>query len=336
MKNIEDSEIREIISIDTFNDTSLFAVAVVDLSNYEVIYSNQAMNNIMSDMLAQNCWEAIHGQDSPCMWCKAPMLIANLKPELNASKSTVNDDYVTYEHFNEVANRWYQLQEKVLTLKDSRNVLISFALDISLQKEAQSKLIDTHVKLTKQTQALQEAQTKLEELVNRDPLTDIYNRRYFNDVSKNIIALGKRKKDPLSIIMVDIDKFKNINDTYGHNVGDEVIKFLANKLVDNTRESDIVSRFGGEEFAVVLPNTNKEDAYLIAKKMRKDIEDSCLEQCCDINKEVNLIKFTISLGVDEFNYESDVMIDSLLNRADKALYEAKSTGRNKVCVFNKH
>ena len=333
MNSIDNSEIKDLISIDTFNDTSLFAVSVIDLSNYEVVYANQAMKNIMSDMTAQNCWESIHGQESPCLWCKAPALLAGLQDGLHPSQSTMNNDYITYENFNEVANKWYQLQEKVVVLKDSRNILISFALDISIQKEAQSKLIDTHVKLTKQTQALKEAQEKLEKLVNLDSLTNLYNRRYFSDISKNIISMGKRKEEPLSVIMIDIDKFKNINDNYGHSVGDQVIKLLADKLISNVRDSDIVARFGGEEFAIILPNTDIKNSLLIAEKIRKDVEECGLQQC-NLESHDDSIKFTVSLGVDELKYDQDTQIDSALNRADKALYEAKRTGRNKVCSYS--
>lgn len=328
MKNLNSDEIKDLISIDTFNDTSLFTVTVIDLENYQILYTNQAMKNIMSDMTAENCWEAIHGQESPCMWCKAPQLLNSLL--LSNSKRAMNDEYITYENFNEVANKWYQLQEKVVRLKDSRVVLVSFALDISMQKEAQSNLIDTHVKLTKQTQELQRAKQELKELVSRDPLTNAYNRRYFSEVASKLIPIGRRKEEPISVLMIDIDKFKKINDTYGHSAGDEVIKTLAIKLQSSTRESDIVARFGGEEFAIILPNTDKKSALTIAESIREEIEESHLD-LCPTTPSNELIKFTISIGVDEFNYTTDGQIDNSLNRADKALYKAKNSGRNRVC-----
>ncbi len=301
MTNVDYNEIKDLISIDIFNDTSLFAVSVIDLAKYELVYANQAMKNIMSDLTALNCWEAVYGQESPCLWCKAPALLANLQSEVHPSQTTVDNSYIVYEHFNEVANRWYQMQEKAVKLKDSRTVLISIALDISLQKEAQSKLIDTHVKLTKQTQALQEAKAKLKEQANRDPLTNMYNRRYFNEIAQKIIAMTKRSKEPLSLLMIDIDKFKNINDTYGHNIGDEVIKLLASRLQTMTRESDIAARFGGEEFALILPNTNQENALQLAQKIRSDIEvASCIS-------EDTVVTFTVSIGVEEFHHTKTPM-----------------------------
>ena len=328
MTNVDYSEIKDLISIDIFNDTSLFAVSVIDLPKYELVYANQAMKNIMSDLTALNCWEAIYGQDSPCMWCKAPTLLSNIKSELHPSQTTVNNGYSVYENFNEVANKWYQMQEKVVKLKDYRTVLISIALDISLQKEAQSKLIDTHVKLTKQTQALQEAKAQLKEQANRDPLTNMYNRRYFNEIAQKIVAIAKRSKEPLSLIMIDIDKFKNINDTYGHHIGDEIIKLLSFRLEEIIRESDIAARFGGEEFALILPNTNEDSALKLAQKIRGDME---MSSCKADDKTVT---FTVSIGVDEFEHTKDDDLFSALNRADAALYLAKESGRNRVCLYS--
>ncbi len=328
MINFDDKEINQLISINTFNDTSLFAVSVIDLSKYEIIYANQAMKNVMSDMTAVNCWEAINGQEAPCMWCKAPALLANLKKSTQHNfQATMNNGYVVYEHFNEVANKWYQIQEKVEILDDGRNVLISFCLDISLQKEAQSKLIDTHVKLTNQTQALQDAQAKLKEQANRDPLTDLYNRRYFAGISEKIVSISQRAQEPISVMMIDIDDFKKVNDTYGHSVGDEVIKQLADKLTHSIRESDIVARFGGEEFAVVLSNTDKEDALVFAERFRTDIEH------LNFVYEKLPIDFTVSIGLDAFDNQSDKIIDDTLKRADKALYSAKNMGKNRVMAY---
>jgi diguanylate cyclase (GGDEF)-like protein len=312
---LDNNEIQKFIAVEAFNDSSLLAVSAIDLSTREVIYANKAMKHIMADLSAKKCWESIHGQNKQCSWCKADNMLQN----------NAYGEYIIYEHFNEVANSWYQLQDKIIKLKDGTNILISFALDISVQKEAQSQLIETHVKLSQQTEALRNAQKKLKEQANHDPLTNLYNRRYFNDISEKIIALTKRKKEPLSLIMIDIDNFKNVNDTYGHNVGDEVIKLLANRLMDLSRESDISARFGGEEFAIILPNTNLAHALNFAEKIRANIETATVKY-----KNKNIM-FTISIGVDEFEYDSDKTVSSSLNRADRALYMAKNSGKNRVC-----
>lgn len=311
-------EIKKLIAIEAFDENSLFAVSAIDLESREVVYANQAMQNIMADISAQKCWAAIYGQESPCSWCKTDQLCSSKK----------DANYIVYENFNEFANRWYQIQDKVITLEDGKKILISFALDISMQKDAQSKLIDAHVKLSQQREALHDAKEKLKEQANRDPLTNLYNRRYFNDTAQRMVAMAKRAKKPLSIIMIDIDKFKNINDTYGHHIGDEVIRVLADKLEHTIRESDFAFRFGGEEFALVLPSTDIYSAEKVAQKIRLDIEGLSLKI------QNGNISFTISIGVDELDHVKENNLVDVLKRADHALYEAKTTGRNRVCLYN--
>jgi len=327
MQKISSEEIQNLLSIDTFNDASLFTVSIIDIDNQEVIYTNQAMKNIMSDLTAKKCWESVNAQEERCEWCKVPYLLNKMNIPLNPTEPLTDSAYSVYEHFNEVANKWYQVQEKIVILKDLRRMLISFSLDISLQKEAQSKLIDTHVKLTRQTEALKKAQEKLKNQANRDPLTDMYNRRYFAEISSNIIEIAKRKKENLSLFMIDIDKFKNINDTYGHNIGDEIILLLVDTLNNKLRKSDIAARFGGEEFAIILPNTEKKYIFAIAENIRKEVEKLVYKS------DVGDVKFTISLGIGNFEYASDKSIEEALKRADKALYYAKEHGRNQVCSF---
>ena len=173
---------------------------------------------------------------------------------------------------------------------------------------------------------LEEAKQQLKEQANRDYLTGLYNRRYFNEVAQDLIYIAKRKKEVFAVIMLDIDKFKNINDTYGHSVGDDVIRILSQTIMQTVRESDIVSRYGGEEFALLLPFTDKEGALKIAEKIRQNVEDKKI-----VSDDGQIIHFTVSLGVD-FIQSTDENIDASLDRADSALYIAKESGRNRVVV----
>jgi len=170
-------------------------------------------------------------------------------------------------------------------------------------------------------------QDGLKELSHRDYLTNLYNRRYFHELAEDFIRIARREHGEVSVIVLDIDRFKNINDTYGHTLGDEVIKLLASLLNIHTKESDIVSRFGGEEFAVLLPATNKDDAAIIAEKLRIIIENQDVKIASD-----KYINFTVSLGVDCVNFENDHDISESLDRADKVLYKAKKEGRNRVGI----
>lgn len=329
--NLIDKDIKDFITIDTLNNTSLLAVSVVDISTYEVLYANEAKKNIMADVRAKNCWEAQYGQESPCMWCKVPQLKQNhdkLLIDKQALKQKENEGaFITYEHFNEIANKWYSIQSKIEKLDNGSDVLISFALDISMQKEVQSELIQTHVQLRQQTQNLENAKKELQELANSDPLTSLYNRRYLMSIGNNIMHLAMRDKTQFCLVMIDIDNFKTVNDTFGHSCGDEVIKRVASKLIELTRQSDIVSRYGGEEFALVFPETNIDGAQIISEKIRE-----CIENEVVICEEKSL-KFTISIGVSEFDFKKDKSIEGVLNRSDEALYQAKRSGRNRVCCI---
>ena len=171
---------------------------------------------------------------------------------------------------------------------------------------------------------------ELIELSNRDPMTNLYNRRYFNEVSQTLLKLSKREKRNLSVLMLDIDRFKVVNDNYGHLFGDIVLKEVAALLQKTTRESDVVIRFGGEEFVILLPSTNLEGAVSIAQKIRIGIESLALTT--DSNE---VIKFTISVGIALCDCLNDTNIDSLIHRSDEALYEAKRAGRNQVVVYEK-
>ncbi len=167
---------------------------------------------------------------------------------------------------------------------------------------------------------------ELKLLASTDSMTKLYNRRYFLSAAAHIFDIGKRENKELSLIMIDIDKFKNINDTYGHKVGDEVIIALADKLKAQQRKSDIIARFGGEEFVILLPATSLNGAILVAQKIKYIIE-----QCSMLLEGGEVLKYTASLGVARVRFCNETNIESALKRADDALYVAKLSGRNKVC-----
>ncbi len=163
----------------------------------------------------------------------------------------------------------------------------------------------------------------------RDPLTSLYNRRYFEDeVSKQILAL-KAKNSPYSVLMLDADFFKKVNDTYGHKTGDKVLIELASTAERALRDNDIVARYGGEEFVVFLPGIKAEDGKGVADRLRQSIGMQTVYS--DDNTPV---KFTVSVGVSSSEISDNV--DMLIKTADEALYKAKQNGRNRVEVFEAH
>lgn len=172
------------------------------------------------------------------------------------------------------------------------------------------------------TGELEQLNKELETLAYTDSLTQLYNRRYFFEFSEHLVLLSKRESNPLSLIMIDIDHFKSINDRYGHDVGDQVIKALSDRVSEMIRKSDLLARFGGEEFVLLLPGTDLDGAVIIAEKIREMIEG-----CRDVER----VSFTISIGISQFFYQEEGL-DTLIVRSDRALYQAKNSGRNKVCV----
>jgi diguanylate cyclase (GGDEF)-like protein len=185
---------------------------------------------------------------------------------------------------------------------------------------------------------LEKLNKDLRDLSYKDPMTNAYNRRYFYEESAKLLSLASRDQRDSCIIILDIDKFKDINDTYGHDVGDDVIIQLAQLLKNHVRNSDIVARFGGEEFVVFLYNTDLYNATHIAEVMKEDIHK------VNIDAGSETINFTASFGVAKFNKELDENnIEHTISRADKCLYVAKNKGRNLVinesylgaAIFNK-
>jgi two-component system cell cycle response regulator len=166
---------------------------------------------------------------------------------------------------------------------------------------------------------------RLKEASEKDYLTGVYNRRAFFNFLENLIALSIRENKPLSFIILDIDYFKRINDTYGHNVGDFVLKKLAQIILNTTRRSDVFGRHGGEEFCIALPNTDIYGACLLANKICSTIAQTIMT--FRDNKVVSL-RITISAGVSEF--KKGMSIDDLTKIADQNLYLAKENGRNRV------
>ncbi|MBN2013390.1 sensor domain-containing diguanylate cyclase [candidate division KSB1 bacterium] len=169
-------------------------------------------------------------------------------------------------------------------------------------------------------------QTK--EMSVTDELTGIYNRRYFNQRFEREVVRAKRYKRPLTLMMIDIDFFKNYNDLNGHILGDEVLKRVANLLEGNIRKADLLARFGGEEFVLLLPELDKEQAFVVAEKLRKAIQDAVFPE--ELNQPNR--KLTISIGMATL-LEDTYTSTELLDFADKALYKAKQMGRNRVIGY---
>lgn len=199
-----------------------------------------------------------------------------------------------------------------------------FPIEVTISKIK----VGNSIELTAVIRDISEKNKLIEELLatsQEDFLTGLFNRRRFTEILTSEILRFKRSKRVFCLIMIDIDFFKKINDSYGHECGDLVICELAKLLKNSLRETDSISRWGGEEFLVLLPETNLEQGAKVAEKLRKLSEEIRLEY------ESNEIKFTISVGVQEYHQKHSDS-DQIINAVDKCLYRAKLNGRNQVSI----
>ena len=185
-----------------------------------------------------------------------------------------------------------------------------------------------HRKLAHTIRQLEISQRELREQANTDTLTGLANRRFFTQIANKELSLMRRQKEYFAVLMMDIDHFKTVNDTYGHAAGDYVLVQVASTLSKTIREEDMVARIGGEEFVVGSPYTNRLAAIVLAERLRKAIEE------LDIQFEGNQIPVTISVGIALMPQDGDNLED-VLAAADERLYTAKQNGRNRFCAADK-
>jgi diguanylate cyclase len=235
---------------------------------------------------------------------------------------TTNDSY---------AKSLTSAQSRLAGLPEAEQVRVVVSLLVAENERMRQDSATLTLKLEdsqKQIESLRASLTQAEEVVLKDPLTGTGNRRCFDVTMEKAILESRQKKTPLSLVMCDIDHFKRVNDAFGHQVGDEIIKMFARVIEANIRDEDTVIRYGGEEFAIVLPMTEQDAAKAIAERVRKQFESKRLT-IRETNQKVG--QLTASFGVAQFRTGDDV--DMLVQRADAKLYDAKSSGRNRVATF---
>ena len=212
--------------------------------------------------------------------------------------------------------------EKHLAFLNGANDFLSKPVD-SLEMQAR---VNVHHRLARTIHELEVSKVALAEQATTDSLTRLKNRRMFYSQAEQNLATCRRHGHDMSVLLLDIDHFKKVNDTYGHHSGDEVLVRIAQLLSGIARHGDTVARFGGEEFAVLLPETNRLGAAVMAQRIRAVIEKE------EIVVEGRQIPVTVSIGVATLAAEEVESIDQLLNIADRRLYPAKNNGRNRICV----
>jgi diguanylate cyclase (GGDEF)-like protein len=182
----------------------------------------------------------------------------------------------------------------------------------------QRQIEDLDAIVEKKTEALQR-------MAVTDVLSGLYNRRYFNETASELFSESLKTKKRFSILMIDIDNFKRINDLYGHLKGDDVIRILGEVLRETIRRSDTACRYGGEEFVVLMPETRYNEAFEVAERIRSAVKEYA-------EKRLEGMKVSVSIGITQVDFSHDVNIEQVVNRADEALYRAKNEGKDRTVV----
>ncbi|MBL0125489.1 MAG: diguanylate cyclase [Betaproteobacteria bacterium] len=189
----------------------------------------------------------------------------------------------------------------------------------------------TMEELRRRTAELEGLHVQLKELASHDSLTGLLNRRAYQEQTEWIIRNAVRQRQGVSLLMIDLDFFKRVNDQFGHAEGDRVLFLIANILNDTCRQNDVSARYGGEEFAVTLPDTDEAGSFVVAENFRTAVE-AIKDPRYPVTASVGIATFVPDPGLPPA--DTGALYDELINRADQALYAAKNNGRNQVCHFN--
>lgn len=279
-------------------------VYIADVATYEIVFANKLLTPLYGDLRGKTCYKALHGINVPCDFCP----IQHVLNDKGMPNGLTND----FEYFNEVEDCWYQVKARALGWTNGAIVTQFIRVNITDLKEIQSQLAEAHAMMALQNK-------KLEHISNTDPLTGLANRLRLDKAMQSEKVRAHQQGKPLSIIMTDIDHFKSVNDTYGHTTGDMVLKKISSILASSVRKEDIPGRWGGEEFLIIMRDTDIMGATQMAEGLRRQIEAQTFPK---------IGRKTASFGVAQLR-KDDTLI-TFVNRADAALYKAKEAGRNKV------
>ena len=246
------------------------------------------------------------------------LIITNVLGELNFSDGKLSNYTQTLNQFAEILNN----DDSSMDLSEETNRVIKKTLDLEqFQHGVETKMTNVLAEIDNLRKELEQAKKES----NTDALTAISNRKAFDTILQHSISSSRETQQGFCLLLLDIDHFKVFNDTYGHLIGDKVLRYVAASLKRSIKKTDFVARFGGEEFAVILPESNENAAMVVAEQLRKVVSSGKLT---DKAKTISYGKTMVSIGVTQFR-ASDLS-DDIISRADKALYLAKDRGRNRV------
>jgi diguanylate cyclase (GGDEF)-like protein len=276
-------------------------VYVSDMDTHELLFMNAYGRERWGEVEGRRCWQVLQNdQDGPCSFCSNAQLLDSQGKPLGVH---------VWEFRNTSNGRWYQCRDQAIEWSDGRIVRLEIATDISDRKQMELEL--------------ENAVARAETLARTDQLSGLNNRRAFFELGERFCRRA-RTGQPLAVLMFDVDHFKQINDSHGHAAGDALLRALGQLLPPLLRPADVLGRMGGEEFAVLLPDTRAEQALTIAERLRAGIEQ------LSIDWQGSPLGCTASFGMAVHAHEG-ICLDTLLNEADQALLKAKRSGRNCIC-----
>jgi|WetSurMetagenome_2_1015567.scaffolds.fasta_scaffold58265_1 diguanylate cyclase (GGDEF)-like protein/PAS domain S-box-containing protein len=272
-------------------------VYVSDLDTYEIIFMNKHMEDSFgSGQIGKKCYLLFRGLSSPCPHCTNALL---------TNSDGMPTGGVVWEGSNPITNKWYKNSDKAVYWNNNRLVRLQIATDISDIKEAEKKL---------------------EFMATHDALTKLPNRTLFQDRLEHNLKLSKRENLWFAVMFLDLDKFKQVNDTFGHQAGDQVLIETANRMKACIRDSDTIARVSGDEFTFLLERIqNETEVETIAKRVIDSVH-------LPIFFEGNQIQICASIGIC-FSRDAKSDLDTLINNADYAMYQAKGLGGNRFITF---
>ncbi|WP_077530124.1 sensor domain-containing diguanylate cyclase [Vreelandella utahensis] len=276
-------------------------IYVADMDTHELLFMNDYGRRVWGEPAGRKCWAVLQDRDSPCPFCtNSRLLDEHGKPA----------EPLVWEFQNRANGRWYQCRDQAIYWPDGRLVRLEIATDITERREME--------------EALRAERERADALAREDELTGLNNRRAFFEAAEKLLARARRSERPLSLVQFDLDWFKQINDEHGHEAGDRLLRHIGRLIGNCVREGDVAARVGGEEFVLLLPDTEQGEARTLANRLRQSLSGSVVA-CRDAT-----VSVSASFGVASL-LAADDGIDDLMARADRALYRAKQAGRD--CVY---
>ncbi|MCG8571653.1 MAG: diguanylate cyclase [Spirochaetes bacterium] len=344
MNKAEKDKKVKVLVIDDSEEILFLVESILSLNSFEVVKTNRAekaleqLDTSIDAIILDLMMPGMSGMDflkifrEKEIFSHIPVIVLTAKDNSDKEIARILEqganDYITKPFFQaefisrvRVHSKIKQLTEKLISTNrrlHRKNKLLQKA--VKREEKLNEKIIERTIALKRANKKIAQLNSALKYSSSHDPLTSIYNRGAILTFLENDIQRTKRIKNELSLIMFDIDYFKKINDTYGHLVGDEVLKSLAYLVKDSIREIDLFGRYGGEEFIIILPDTNITEGITLVERLMINVRNHAFKT----SKEE--LKITVSLGLAEYNHSET--IDQFIERVDNSLYEAKHAGRD--------